>query len=783
MINSTQFFLKRSGFFLLGLLLSLTWNNANAQNSHTLTVNAPAAIAGNYNAEIAAFGATFCSFSSISGDIVLVKDGTGGTLACDTIVNDLTGKIALVDRGACNFSIKVYEAQQKGAIAVLVANNAATAIFSMGTGANANLVTIPAFMISQANGNAIKSQLANGVNVTITRNDIVDNSGDIVVWGNNPGEGDFDGGLNGWTVVSGTCADGSPGTSWTWSAVGTMRGSCGGNTVASPTRCNGTVVFETDFLDSGTNACGSGGGTCPAPQFGELISPNIDLSGSDAAGFSLKFYQVSRQFTSNYFVAWTTDGGINWDTTAINTELVTNAAATANVVKVPLVGTGGADSLRVKLIYEANYYYWGIDDVQIIEQESNNLRTNTFFAVPNNAIFPLDNAEPFGFLADIENVGALDQTNVNLNVTIEDFDGNEVYSQDLDYGTVPANSLVENVPFAEKYLPTETGTFFGTYTVSADAEDFDESNNTQEFAYIVSDTTFAKEYSGANSTTSSAAGNWDANEPHSWAWGNYYYVANADNKFVRSATISVLGSAALAGRELVITLYKWTEDTNQDGAADPDERELLAFNSYTIVGNETAAQFINVPMPAPGDPVVALEDNTAYLLMIEYITNDQVDYVFPIADYIDYGGMITLTNAEGAPRFGSMLGINGDLSTEPFNFVGFTGALFSRVPVARMNVGADPTSSEELNALASKFTVFPNPTTDVLNVQLGLDKTAQSATVRIFDMAGKLMQQRQYDNVQQERFQYNINNLSSGTYFIQLITEEGAGTKKFIVNK
>ncbi len=781
MINSTQSFFKKSGFFLLGLLLSVAWNNVNAQ-TNILKIAAPAEIAGEYPLQIAAFGPRIdCGDPIITAELVVYSDMAASSLACNPSTEDYTGKIVLVDRGACAFANKALNAQARGAVAVIICNNTSGIFTPGGTSA---AVTIPTLGTALESCNIFKSVVAGGgVTGTIDIYSLQDASDDVMVWGGNPGEGDFDGGLNGWTVVSGTCADGSPGTSWTWSENGVIRGSCGGNAVPSPTRCNGTVVFETDFLDSGTNDCGLGGGTCPAPQFGELISPNIDLSGSDAAGFSLKFYQVSRQFTSSYFVAWTTDGGTNWDTTAINTELVTNAAATANVVKVPLVGTGGADSLRVKLIYQANYYYWGVDDMQIIEQESNNLRTNAFFAVPNNAIFPLDNAEPFGFLADIENVGALEQTNVNLNVTIEDFDGNEVYSQDLDYGTVPANSLVENVPFAEKYLPTETGTFFGTYTISADAEDFDESNNAQEFAYIVSDTTFAKEYSGANSTTSSAAGNWDANEPHSWAWGNYYYVANADNKFVRSATIAVLGSAALAGRELVITLYKWTEDTNQDGNADPDERELLAFNSYTIVGNETAAQFINVPMPAPGDPAVALEDNTAYLLMIEYITNDQVDYVFPIADYIDYGGMITLTNEEGAPRFGSMLGINGDLSTEPFSFVGFTGALFSRVPVARMNVGADPTSAEELNALASKFTVFPNPTTDVLNVQLGLDKTAQSATVRIFDMAGKLVQQRQYDNVQQERFQYNINNLSSGTYFIQLITEEGAGTKKFIVNK
>ena len=56
----------------------------------------------------------------------------------------LTGKIALIERGICNFSEKVYNAQRAGAIAAIIYNNAANgeAIATMGAGVHAADVTI-----------------------------------------------------------------------------------------------------------------------------------------------------------------------------------------------------------------------------------------------------------------------------------------------------------------------------------------------------------------------------------------------------------------------------------------------------------------------------------------------------------------------------------------------------------------------------------------------------------------------------------------------------------------
>lgn len=67
------------------------------------------------------------------------------------------GKVAIVSRGGCNFTQKVKNAQDAGAIAVLIANNA-TGVTVPG-GADPN-IRIPSAGISQADGNMLKLAVA-----------------------------------------------------------------------------------------------------------------------------------------------------------------------------------------------------------------------------------------------------------------------------------------------------------------------------------------------------------------------------------------------------------------------------------------------------------------------------------------------------------------------------------------------------------------------------------------------------------------------------------------------
>lgn len=141
-------------FFAFAVLF-LAANYMQAQFA-TVTVTSGAA-AGDYYGKVAAFGP---DWAPTSGTVVLVDDGTGATNGCNTIVNDVSGKIALIDRGACGFVNKVYNADTLGAIAVIICNNnIASPNAAIVMGGTDPGITIPSLMLSYNDCQTIRAAL------------------------------------------------------------------------------------------------------------------------------------------------------------------------------------------------------------------------------------------------------------------------------------------------------------------------------------------------------------------------------------------------------------------------------------------------------------------------------------------------------------------------------------------------------------------------------------------------------------------------------------------------
>jgi subtilisin family serine protease len=97
--------------------------------------------------------------ATISGP-VQYGDGAGGNLnGCASFTpGSLAGLIVLVDRGACNFTLKISNISQAGGAAGIIGLVAPGAPFSGGDGGD-RPIDIPGFMISQADSNSIKAQI------------------------------------------------------------------------------------------------------------------------------------------------------------------------------------------------------------------------------------------------------------------------------------------------------------------------------------------------------------------------------------------------------------------------------------------------------------------------------------------------------------------------------------------------------------------------------------------------------------------------------------------------
>lgn len=113
---------------------------------------------GEFAYGLAQFGAP-ATPDNFSGELVLVNDGSANpSFGCQASpANAYAGKVALVDRGTCSFEIKVKHAEDAGATAVLVANNAA-GLITMVEDPSVE-ATIPSLSVAQADGNALKAAL------------------------------------------------------------------------------------------------------------------------------------------------------------------------------------------------------------------------------------------------------------------------------------------------------------------------------------------------------------------------------------------------------------------------------------------------------------------------------------------------------------------------------------------------------------------------------------------------------------------------------------------------
>lgn len=717
---------------------------------------------------------------------------------CAALTNpdDLAGKIAVLDRGSCNFTDKIQNAQDAGAIAVVVCNNRPESeegggVIVMG-GEEANFGTINTFavMISQEECVTVKANLGTQINLNVAG--FVETPAEMVLWGNEPGQGDFDGGLNGWSTVTISC-NGAPSEldTWKFDPDGVLdEGALSIGTSPGPTFCNGMMAFDSDFLDNEgaiLNADGSinttavGTGPCPAPQIGELISPIIDISGFDAAGISLEFYQETRQLNSQYAIQYSIDGGENYVGVAINAEIGGNEFNEMNKTFVPLPGAAGASQLRVKFTYSGNYYYWLIDDVKIVEREANNLRVNdNFFAVAPNVRVPQSQVDPINFLADIQNIGASTQENTTLSISVtDDATGNEVFADAVNLGSITADSLTENNLLPNKYTPpAEIAQYTGVYTVSAEADDADLSDNTQTIKFEVTDNEFANE-DGTNLGNVAITPE-NISQIPTWSLGNYFYLPKGNGYKVTGFGIGIGNADAVGGLDVGVRMFKWTDaEADSDGSgfpeASPEEREFIGFADYEILGNELPEDINLIEEAdisnADGDPNIFLEDDAHYLVMM---TMDSEVGVSAKDDlYTSYLAMNLASTAAGAPRYWSFFGNSSDIFETVYD------ANTSFTPLVRMYIAPLSSSVAELPE-ENLISVTPNPASDFVNLSMDFTKSFEHVNIMLTDITGRVVLMRDLDNVKNHQMRIDVGNLLSGTFILNITTPDGVRTEKFI---
>ena len=169
----------------LGLLTILILGSTSVFSQVSFTILEPASIAGGYafthNGDAPDWGLANLNnpADAVLDTVVIAEDGTPGinaqgiphsNEACSPLTNDLTGKIALVYRydGAssndCYIGTKVLNAENAGAIGVIVVNREET-VFAYGGTTDGPSTSIPFAFISKSDGALIRDRIDNGEDV------------------------------------------------------------------------------------------------------------------------------------------------------------------------------------------------------------------------------------------------------------------------------------------------------------------------------------------------------------------------------------------------------------------------------------------------------------------------------------------------------------------------------------------------------------------------------------------------------------------------------------------
>lgn len=732
-----------------------------------VNVTAPAGLENSYQAGFADYGPAIAD-QVFSGQLVYL-DGAD-SLGCDAIGQDLTGKIALIDRGGCNFSLKAYNAQQAGAIAVILALEAGRQLsFVMPAGDMADEVTIPMVSLLESEHIPLKQAL------TISDVEIEIKVEDEFAGANTVYAEDFDGGLGDWTIAFPEMPD-SP---WMWSEFGQSQQSV--FFVNGPSsQTNGAAVFDASYFNRDV------GGSPPYPAYtAELISPLIDVSDHEA--LNLVFYQSnwplnSRNGGPQTFFQYSTDGGTVYsDIIPITTENIFTATQTVAVhtetVRLLLEDLMFTENLRLKFTFSGDFYFWGLDDIKLIAPPEYDLAVEDSgypvrsFATPTAFM----KNERMEFISALLNAGSVDQFDSDASVAI--VDDQQTYHSETQLHTLSAFGR-DTISFAPYWPALDAGEYEIVYSYdNSGVTDEVPENNSMRWPFVVTDNVFAQEQASQDEILSGFTA----------STGNYFFgtVVSLENlsspcDFQGLELAAFTADGEFDDENFAIYIMKWIDDN--DGYPQFAELNESTLSPLDRPENFEIIAVGNVQPPASqGQHELfdfSIDNGQWFDEEFESITELQLE----AGVYVIVGGFedesIGFSTVIGEPTSGASILYNVNANSPMTYFTGFTN---NSVPVIRTIVDCvvEDISSVRPIAENSSITIQPTITSGeaYLNIEDNLSGTLE---IDVFTMQGRLIARQSIETFSGQQVAIGLENTISGTYIVKVSSEEGSWSQKVV---
>ncbi len=265
-----------------------------------------------------------------------------------------------------------------------------------------------------------------------------------------------------------------------------------------------------------------------------------------------------------------------------------------------------------------------------------------------------------------------------------------------------------------------------------------------------------------------AAGN-GTNAKGPYGIANYYYVPNDSTK-ATSVTFAINNPSDLTNETIDLILYQVdldgddNLDDNGDGFFNSIDiiNNTVAFSQYTFTGNESPNQLITVPLENfnTSGSNIPLNKESSYLITLEY--SGQNLMLFTVGKSIPYSNLNTI-------------GIDTD--TDTWFLGGFPNGILA---VLRLNIQDILTTTERILPQNS-LTVFPNPTSNFIQLAVDLQEVSKNVTIRLTNLMGQTIFDEQHQHLQRTTLSYDTHDLAQGVYFLTILTEKGQLTKKIVI--
>ncbi|MGM0478172.1 MAG: T9SS type A sorting domain-containing protein [Bacteroidota bacterium] len=537
-----------------------------------------------------------------------------------------------------------------------------------------------------------------------------------------------------------------------WSIGDTVTGAFAG----SAANMNTSGDFAR-FSNSETD--GSGAHIGPEGLFTMTYTQGIDLSGVPAP--HLEFEQYGGIFIEKQEIQISVDGGNNWVKVADNSDKDPITASGGSPYPRPetrrfnmtsAIGNGAVNDVRIRFFWDGDMngqnmsyysYGWFVDNIRIVEGYENDLTINNkqLFSGAQQIPYyftPASQVTDMFFAADATNNGGLDQTNVTLDVELEEGGNTSTVSSG---GTTIASGDTDSLG-TSAFTPVATaGTQYNaTYTLNQDETEGFPSDNVMTDTFYVTDTVYGVD----NGKQSGGFGNFASNSGQPIKIGNQMEVMASGQ--ISSISMYIVDNQDAVGQTVSGQLHLF----DQNGGSFVFQRET---NFHEIEASDLGG-FVTLNLTSPFE-VVAGD------IILPLASHDGLDVRIGTAQGVEAGIVI---GQDAADDYGSLSNPN---------------AVMVR---ANMN----PEASIENNDVASSLAItqYPNPFANETTVSYSLENAAE-VSYSVVDMAGNVVLDGSEGKMNAGKHEFNIDgsSLSNGIYFLEFTAGENSATQKLVVNK